>query len=147
MNNELKIKIGSEERKIFLQDGFYKNILPGGNLHKHKYTEIHVMCGGSGEIIVDGKRYDVTSDSVIAIPRGALHSCAMKSEGGYHRAFQIDALIEKLFISNIDNGISCGFFSEIEKSEKTDDCSLLCAYISLICSHIKVFSPISAHRS
>ena len=146
INNELKIKIGKNECRAFLQEGFYNDISSGCHLHKHNYTEIHIMCTKSGEALVDGKSYAISGTSMLVIPRGALHSCSVVEAGGRHRAFQIDLPVESFFSFDIDEGIANCFFEELERSKVSGDSGTVCAYLSLFCTRLPILDGVQASR-
>ena len=50
MHYELTVNLCSEERRVFLQDGFYAPSDTTASLHNHNYAEIHVISGGNAVI-------------------------------------------------------------------------------------------------
>ncbi len=146
MHNELTIKIGSQERKAFLQDGFYTNISPSNHLHKHNYTEVHLVSGGQALFNVGGSMYSTDGDTMLVIPSGTFHSCSAMDTGMRHSAFQITCSVDRFTVHNIDSGIIPSFFEEIRKSEKSTDYTIVCAYIALFGSHFFAEEKISAHQ-
>lgn len=51
-------------------------------LHRHsRLTEVYLILEGSGELLVDDRRYVVSKDSVVVIPPGAAHKLINSPDG------------------------------------------------------------------
>lgn len=134
MYNELSVMIGSKKHRVYLQNGFYITS-PSGNLHNHKYTEIHMISGGNALFSVGNERYAASSGDVIVVPPGAYHCCSAEDDNVRHSAFQINHNTDKPALYSIDPGIMSSFFKEIVRAGESGDHTVVSAYITLIFSH------------
>ena len=135
MKNELSVKIGTRDVKCILLDGFYMNMPLTGNLHRHNYTEIHILCGESTCFELENRKLCFSGSCVFAIPAGKLHRffCA---DGVQHSAFLIEAETEKFLQLDIPKETALSFFDEIKKCKDSENYTKVAAYISLLCSDI-----------
>jgi YesN/AraC family two-component response regulator len=136
MYNEITVMIGAEAHRAFLQNGFY-NTTPPSRIHKHNYTEIHVISGEASIFTVGENKYSVEDGSILMIPPKTYHCHQVKEKGCRHSAFQIDLETEEPAICSIDPAIVSNFFKEIAKASESGDHTVISAYISLICSHFE----------
>ena len=134
MYNEINVKIGSQEHKVYLQNGFYKSS-PTPGLHNHNYTEIHMISGGNAIFIVGNETYTVSSGDVLVIPPKVYHCCSVTDDNVCLSALQISHSIEKPALYSIDPGIMSSFFKEIARAGESGDHAIVSAYITLILSH------------
>lgn len=146
MHYELTIKAGEHDRKAFLQDGFYTDVAPSAHLHKHTYTEIHLITGGSATFDLGGSTLRADGDTMLVIPAERFHSCTQIEPTALHSAFQIDLPITEIKDIRISAGIIPSFLEEIKKSSVTNDYAAICAYISLFCSFFYTSEKISAKK-
>jgi len=134
MRNELTIKAGKDDIKVFLQPGFYHSYLPSSQFHKHLYAEIHVISNGSAKLYADGERYNIQSGDVFVIPSGKIHKFTECDEFS-DQAFQVDMGITEFDIIKFPLNILRLFSDEIRKSINTDKFVKVSAYLTLICSY------------
>ncbi len=134
MNYELKIITERKKHKVFLQNGFYSPCLPT-HIHKHKYTEIHIVFGGNADFSIGESIYRGKSGDLIAIPGGIFHCCTVNEETARHTAFQIDCKIEDVSVHNIGADTAGDFLKEIEECKFSGDYTKIAAYIRLFCSY------------
>jgi quercetin dioxygenase-like cupin family protein len=68
-----QVLIGSDEGPNFAMRKF--TIEPGGSMPMHTNTVEHeqIVLGGTAEVIIDGKLYDVKKNDVVFIPAGVPH--------------------------------------------------------------------------
>lgn len=137
MHNEITAMIGSKEHRAFLQDGFYF-LKTAPQLHKHNYTEIHVVSGGGSIFNINNQVYNVSDGEVIVIPPKTYHFHKNTSEDCLHSAFQIDIEAVEPLVCKIDPAVISNFFKEVKKSGENGDHTVISAYISLICSHFEI---------
>ena len=140
MYNEITVMIGSEAHRAFLQNGFY-NTSPPSSIHKHNYTEIHVISGGDSIFAVGENKYSVRDGSILMIPPKTYHCRQGEEKDCRHSAFQIDLETDSPKIHSLAPETVSDFFKEIEKANKSGDHTVISAYISLICSYFE-----SVHR-
>ena len=142
MNNELLIKTPHADIIAFLKDGFYSG-LGCGSFHNHNCTEVHITVGGGAIFAVSGRDVELKSGDLLLIPPKSLHACIAQDDGVRRTAFQIDREVAEAQVIHIDEHILSGFFDEIERSEHGGDCTMLCAFMSLICCHFCIGQPIT----
>ena len=143
MYNELTVSIGTQQLKAFLKGGFFQPKVIAPFLHKHNYTEIHVVTGGTATYTIENNIHKLQSGDMIVIPRNVFHSCEKKDEETMFAAFQINYNMEKTEIFHIGNNISADFLGEIEEAKHTQNYTKLSAYISLFCSYFYTADKIS----
>ena len=135
---KLKAKINEKNYNIFVQDGFYSLLNESSNtVHKHNYSEIHVISGGSASFRIESAEYTVSDGELIAIPRGLFHTWKDSSDSVLHTAFMIDMQIDSAQIISADTDVIRGFFNEIRKFGQAHDHSVISAYIPLLLSYVK----------
>ena len=134
MYKELDIHIGNKGSKVFLQRGFYPGLPPTKRMHKHNYTDVHIVYGGEMSFYIGDKIKRIESGTLVAIPRETFHYCKEKDEGTIHIAFQVDYDIEDIKKCEVNTGVIEELFREIEKAEKTGEYTKIVAYLSLLCS-------------
>ncbi len=135
MNNEFTITLGEKKHRIFLQDGFYSNLPPTTNLHKHNFDEIHLIANGDAKIIVENKVYPIERGNILIIPKGVFHSFVSFEPNAFHTAFQIECNVDEFSMHNIGNDIILKFSEEVEYGKMTGNYLKISAYISLFLSY------------
>jgi len=143
MYNELTVSIGTQQLKAFLTDGFFQPKVISPFLHKHNYTEIHIITEGTAIYTVENKVHKLQSGDMIVIPRSNFHRCEKKDDETLYAAFQINYDVKKEGVFHIGNGLSADFLKEIEKAKNTQNYTRLSAYISLFCSYFYTADNIS----
>ena len=68
-------------------------VFEGRNSHCHKECEIYYLVDGEAEIIVEGKKFLLASDSLLLMPSNFFHQWKM-STGKVHRRFSLHFLPE-----------------------------------------------------
>jgi len=136
MNNELLITTHLGEIKSFLQDGFYTSNNPTKHIHKHNYTEIHLIYGGNAKYRVGEKTYNAESGSMLVIPRGIFHACAEKEEKAQYIAFQTDLDVSEYQEIQVNESLIAAFFDEIVNLNEKNDHSHIAYYIAIILSFL-----------
>lgn len=136
MRDELVVKIGNQEKKCILGNGFYSSSAPTPNLHKHNYAEIHVVAKGRVCLKCDTKLVDISSGSVFLIPENTLHIFESYDDDLLHTAFLIESKAFEFKCRNMPQEILLRFLEEIKNCEETKDYAKVAAYISLICCEL-----------
>ena len=140
MYHELLIKTPHREFPAFLQEGFY-NGLACSPIHNHSYAEVHLILDGTAVFVIEGKKHEIKSGHMLVIPKKAWHACIRQDEGTLHTAFQIDydggKDIAKFEECPIDGQILRRFFDEIRHCAKTNDYTMISAFMALFlcCFH------------
>ena len=135
MHYELSFKMISKEYKAFLQDGFYVSPKTDTSLHKHNYTEVHVLGEGSAEFLIDNQSVQVVGPCVLTIPAPLMHCCIYQDESLLHTAFQTDCPADTVQTYSIQSGVAGAFFQEIQQCQFTGNYAGIALYIPLFCSH------------
>ena len=131
MAQELRVHVGNETKKAFLQHGFYKN---AGRqvLHMHSYAEVHVFLGRT-RVLIDSEEHSVSGATLLVVPRATYHNFHLSS-GARHSAFQID-LEAQTMIKSISEDLAKEFFAEIQRCKETENYSKISTFISFLCSY------------
>ena len=140
MNKELTIRIGDNKYKVFLNSGFFTSPeqVSYYRIHKHRYAEVHLICGGNATFNISDKTTDTEHSTMdgnfFLIPAGVYHNCIHKDENALRTAFQIECDITEFSACKINESIAKEFFDEITKCKKSGDFTKLSAYIVLFFS-------------
>ena len=136
MHNELAIRTPHGDFSAFLQLGFYENI-SCRRFHNHNYVEVHLVLDGSSVLMIGDEKYEIKSGEMLVIPKRALHACVSQDETTLHTAFQINYStkndITRAEVIPVEEDTVRRFFAEIKECRKTEDYTLISAYISLFC--------------
>lgn len=130
MNCQFTVKIGTANKTVFLKNGFITTKAPRDNIHNHRYTELHVILGGSAEFKVGDTVYNVNSGDVFAVPCNVMHTCISSTSSVRHFAFQIDAPVAEFKVCTLSESFVTEFFDILSKTEL----SKISAYVSVICA-------------
>ncbi|MBR2353195.1 MAG: helix-turn-helix transcriptional regulator [Clostridia bacterium] len=131
MYQELLIQTIDQTRKVFLQQGFFQNIAPAPHLHKHNYTEIHLITGGTCRFSFGRDTCTVGDGEMLVIPPKLLHCCMEQDPSVRHHAFQMDCPAEDLAVYSLSPALISEFFRQIEAK----DFSIISAFIALLYSY------------
>ena len=134
MHYELSFKMIERDYKAFLQDGFYVSPKTDTSLHKHNYTEIHVLGEGRAEFLIDNRPITVNGPAILTIPAPMMHCCTYQDEHLLHTAFQTDCQTDQLRTYPIAEGMVKAFLEEIQRSQLTGNYSAVAFYIPLFCN-------------
>ena len=145
MYAELNVRIGTEERKAFLQDGFYARI-ETNNFHKHNYTEFHLVTDGNVKFRLGDKDVFVKKGSLLVVPGWVLHCCIEKEETAMHTTFQLDVEVDKYMVFEINENIIKEFLKEYKNCESDGNYNKIAAYISLFGSYLPCTTNIEAKQ-
>ncbi len=137
MYYEMSVYVDDKYCKVFLQDGFYTYISSTEIIHKHNYSEIHIISGGSAIFKVSNETITVKDGEMLVIPKGIFHSWVNQSPDTLHSALQIDIQIDDPAVIAVDSAVIRGMFNEIAKCNESNDHSVIATYIPLLCSYLK----------
>ena len=130
MNKELTICLNSLNFKAFLQNGFYPGHTPTSYVHRHNYSEIHIVSGDA-VFAVGTETVTLKGGDSLAIPKRILHRCISISPGAEHTAFQTTLDISEIAVCSFANGTVDNFLFEINECENSGTYNKVCSYISL----------------
>lgn len=146
MRDEIIVKIGNQEKKCILGNGFYSASAPTPNLHKHNYAEIHIVAKGSVSLRCDTRCINISSGSVFLIPENTLHVFESYDKELLHTAFLIESKADSFKLRDMPQELLALFLEEIKRCEETNDYSKISAYISLICCDLFPECALSAQK-
>ncbi len=131
---EITINVAGVNVSIFMQKGFFEFQLPVSTLHKHKYTEIHLIEQGEQEYIIDNTIVHSVPGDMLAIPPYIFH-CTPRGNA-LSCAFQLSLPLDTFQKIQLPAGIISNLLSEIHRYSNTGDCTRLSAYLALVCSYL-----------
>ncbi len=137
MAQNLFIQSAPNGRKIFIQPGFWETVRPNDRLHKHNYTEIHLVSGGRCRFCVEERVIDLCDGDLLLIPKKTLHCCTEQDACVRHTAFQMDTKDCEIEIHSLPCGLVLEFFRQIPEIEKHDNYGVISTFISLFYSFLK----------
>ena len=133
-------------QKIFLQKGFYSDDPPTIGIHRHNYTEVHLIIGGSVCFTTDYGEYVVSDSEMLIIPQGVYHGCKIFDEGIKHTAFQVECETDFIKRISVNKGLAEAFFEEISKTAQNGDHGTVASFISVLCSYFCLSVPFEASK-
>ena len=133
---ESEIRIGKESRKLFLQDGFFRNALLLGNLHSHKYTEMLTVVGGDTAYRIGNEVYKIHDGESFAIPAGVLHYCTEADESVIHSSFQIDLPISGFRKCSMPKNVLLSFLADTKQEVKNVNHLKVIGYIQILVAEL-----------
>ncbi len=148
MDYELKLYINGKEETAFLQSGFFDVYSTSPSLHRHNYTEIHVIKEGSASFRIGNKIYDFEAGSVFILPAGLFHCCSDSSCGMQSVAFQITAPAAHFAVCRAPLSLLAEVTDCIAAIRSPNVCAKLSALLSYLCADFfaadsELFSEIS----
>ncbi len=146
MNYELSVNLGNRMTTVFLQNGFYNLGVSGAHMHKHSYTELHVVLNGSVSFYINGRVCEVKSGSVIAIPAGYVHECVSHKGDVLHTAFQISEPVFDVKICSVPPEMLKLLFQEIVVLKDSDDYTSISMLLSFLCVELYPEAKIAARE-
>lgn len=133
---QLTVNIGNLRLSAFLQGGFF-HTSPGNTwVHKHRYTEIHVVSGGDCCYLVGNRHITVLSGQALAIPANTFHACTSATPQAKNTAFQITFPLQ----ASLRIPLPCNSAAHlIQQIEETASPGKIATTIGLICAEL--FDP------
>lgn len=143
MWSELTVHTAGGACRVFLQDGFDPARVPAPRLHRHHYTEIHVIAGGGALFRLGESDVPLAAGGMLAVPAGTPHCCVSLADGTRHSAFQTERVCGEAFLDRTD-GAAEGFFAEIARWLDTGNAAGIAAYLALFCDRLPGARPLAA---
>lgn len=129
MNKEIFIHSSASDFKVFLQSGFYPGHTVTSFVHRHNYSEIHIVSDDA-TFAVGTETVKLKGGDALAIPKRTLHRCVSMSESAKHTAFQTSLDFPTVAVRPFSKGSVSDFINEISVCEDTSYNNVT-AYISL----------------
>ena len=147
MFEELSLTIGKQNFVVFFQGGFYNPLVYSPHLHRHNYTEIHLVTGGNAKYIAGDSSLLIKNGQMVVIPRNILHCCIKKDESAKINSFQINHNAKSIRTFEIGSDLIADFIEEIGKSVESDDYTKVSFYIALFCSDFIKTEKLSVRKT
>lgn len=129
--SEITVTVGKQIFPLYLQPGFFNTAPTGPKLHKHRYTEIHLIAEGTCEYLIGSQKISVEPGQALAIPAGIFHQCTTAEAQAKKTAFQIPIPLKdptkKSLLPTLAKTI-------IQKIEQEEDSGSLSAMLALVCT-------------
>ena len=133
MFRQLKVKIGTLEKNIYLRTGvtrFSNEIAP---IHRHGAAEVHVVAEGTVTFHVGEELCTVTAGEIFVVPPMWDHVCAEASPGNRYANFYVDVPLDAPVRFRAADGIAAAFIDEYAEGQEKDDYTKLAAFVLLLC--------------
>lgn len=136
MLKETTIFIGNEKTEVLMQSGFFNLSSQPSGIHKHQYSEAHIVAYGEVEFFFSGESHVVGAGDMIVIPENVMHYSAILTEDAQKISFQITKSIDSFYLTHLGKSISDLFCAEIEEYNRSGCAIRLLPLISLAVSSI-----------
>lgn len=136
MKNELSVRLGDSDIKCILMDGFYTPDPPTRTLHRHNYTEIHVISGARVIFELDNREVTFDGFNAFALPSGVMHRFLSADGEVRHSAFLTEQPLSAFTRCELSAPVAEDFFAEAAMCAKTGNYARISALISLLCCNI-----------
>ena len=136
MYYELNVITKNKSCKAFLHEDAYSLCSSFATIHKHTYSEIHLISNGKAVFKVENDVFEVADGEMIAIPKGMFHSWQAGGPDTLHASFQIDIPIDIVGVIKADSSVIKGMFNEIKKCRDSKNHAVIAAYIALLCNYL-----------
>jgi len=134
MYYEFTVQIGATPKKVYLLDTTFNFTTVNSTIHKHHFSEVHVVLNGTAEIILADQKYELKAGDICIIPPYLLHTRHLTSENTKITVFMIDAPVDNIEIYSTSIDIIQDFFNAISESVPTQNYTIFASYISFLCS-------------
>lgn len=149
MQKEMRITVNGRNIQIFMQDGFFHPTDKFQKIHRHQYSEIHLILRGLVEYRLGKNIFCLTAGDMLVIPPCSLHSCTSLESGSSRLAFQVDLPIPDPLVLHpgiptitlLSDEIS--YYAEHGFSQRLEAC------LSLICCELPgcpACNPVTVHN-
>ena len=132
---ETTIYLGKKTFNVIMQSGFYERKKLTADVHKHRYGEIHLISGEGATYEIDGKIYEIESNSGVYIPPLVFHRCLNAKGSTNCIAFQVvgtDGI--ELSIKSFPQSVVEGLIKSSEMFFNYGNEDELILYLSLVVS-------------
>lgn len=137
MNNfEFTIHVGGSDVNIFTQPMFFNHQAVATNLHKHHYTEIHLIESGTVKYLIGNRYITVSEKNLLVIPEKTFHKCSQTDSDSRCIAFQLNRSFKEPAVYDSIPGLFTELRKEIQLAKKTGMCGKIPEYLALICADL-----------
>ncbi len=135
--SEIEIDLLGEAHRVFLQPGFFPGVYKGSDLHRHGYTEIHVVSEGETAFTLGRETYTIKKGEAFLLPPMTYHHRIFSTDDCVASSFMIDIPLLSSKRVSLPLPLLDAFFSELDEVKQTGNVARLPQYLSLILSHVK----------
>ena len=128
---------------IFLPRGFFNYTTSVTPLHRHYYTEVHIIYEGHASYDIGTKRYELNKGEFLVIPPHRMHTCFSVDPDTLHSSFLFDANVGTVTHGSLSPQIAGQLMQEIPRAKDYNDYFGITGYISLILSKVLTGTRIS----
>ena len=83
-------------------------------IHKHAYSEVHIVEKGNITIFINGEEYFLESGNAIIIPKNLFHRIISGTEIRRHYAFQTDIFTSSIAVAKFPEALISSLFGQME---------------------------------
>lgn len=135
----MNIEIQQKNTKMLID--FHRYNLPSGPppiefLHRHNYTEIHIVSQGSLTVATNTSHYSVKNDSAVIIPPGFHHSVSTDSAKAKWFSFLTATPYPELAQKQFPEEFLTGFFQKLDNNLDGRNSDSIVNYITFICNEL-----------
>lgn len=145
MSYEFNAFINGKVTKIFFNMPLMSEDNMTKIIHNHKYTEFHIVYGGSLKAFIENSEYIISSGSVYAVPAGLYHCYIEAEPNTLVAAFQTDAGLTDFEERSISNAVIKEFIGLLENNAFSNDCSALSGLFSFVAASF--FTPVKPEET
>lgn len=136
MPREISITVGTETIQVFMQRHFWNNDYMDSPLHKHKFTEVHIVLEGQIEYRAYDKHILLLPGDMTVIPPEAMHDSRDVAGDSKRITFQITKRIDEFCVTHLGTGLTSMLEDKIALYLSSGDNLQLGACLTLICSYL-----------
>lgn len=135
MPYKLNIRIGSAENQILFYDSFFCFAAHSTTIHKHSYSEVHIVYNGCIDFFIGSQIHTVAGGNIFIIPPKVLHSTTVKDPYTQSINFILNKPIDRPMVRSVPVEILSSFFNEVSKAHKNNLFPVtIPSYLSMLCS-------------
>lgn len=142
MSYELDSFIGGRIAKIFLNVPLMNENNMTKIIHSHKYTELHIVFGGSLKAFIENREYVFSSGSVYVVPAGVYHCYTEAEPQTQIVAFQTDSCLNSFEQHLTEEDVIGKIINILKKKDFFRDCTGISALFSFVASQFFLPVPI-----
>lgn len=133
---EISINIGNETIQIFMQCHFWNSTYMVSSLHKHKFSEVHIVLQGKIEYQACDKCVQLLPGDMTGIPQEVMHSSHDLDGKSKRITFQITKQIPEFCVIHLGLAVTSMLEDSIALYLSSGETARLGACLTLICSYL-----------
>lgn len=128
--------LGNQPLRLFLQNGFWESPSPSSTLHRHTYSEAHLVQKGKLRYQVDQRIIEAVPGDLFVIPPHIFHKFADSEPETAGCAFQMSLPVKKFCMHHVPVELLTLLLHEIAHWTQTGDSLRLSGYLTVLCAEI-----------